>query len=235
MRGRSAIVARLLPLLTLALEVGAWDELGPLDKARRAHPEFFRKGAVNQVEIDGEMYWVFTGDGTKEGGRFTSDAEAYREAALEARRNLLRHVADCASHVDAEVSGIVTAYRFAEGKSRRVVCLVPVENVALLIAKSAGVPPAAAETSPDARSRGSAAPPIAESAGVPPAAAETSPDARSRGSAVPPIADDDVAPPSLESAGLPPAAPPKDDAHEPAPFGGMKRFSSPSLPTPTIP
>lgn len=118
-------------VLGLAFEAGAWDELGPLPQARGDHPEFFRAGAVNEVELNGERYWIFTGDGVREGGVATSDAEAYRVAALDARRNLLRHLSGNAPHVDAEVSGITTAYSFAEGNARRVVCLVPVENVSI--------------------------------------------------------------------------------------------------------
>jgi hypothetical protein len=110
-----------------AIAAFGWDEFGPLGNARREHPEFFSKDAVHSVELDGVRYYVFTGDSKAVKG--VSDAELYREAALNARANLLRHVTGGAKRVRAEVSGIVTAYQFADGRSRRVVCLVPVESV----------------------------------------------------------------------------------------------------------
>ena len=159
-------LAAALLVLAAAFPARAWDELGPLAEARRTHPAFFAKGAVHQTEVDGEVYWVFTGDSDqRDGFASLSDTERYAEATLDARRNLLRHVTGGARNVTAEVSGIVVAYRFAEGPARRVVCLVPVEKVRVV---SASAPP----TAPVAQSA-EPAPPIAAEPLVPPPAAES--------------------------------------------------------------
>lgn len=116
-------------ILAVAFDASAWDELGPLKQVRREHPEYLEKGAVHEVEVDGEPHWLFTGDGIRERRFFGGEAEAYREAALDARRNLVRHLTGNAPSAKVEVSGIVTAYRIPDGSVRRVVCLVPKENV----------------------------------------------------------------------------------------------------------
>ena len=118
--------------LAAAFDAAAWDELGPLKNVRREHPEYFEKGVVHEVEVDGVPHWLFTGDGVREWRLFGADSEAYREAALDAKRNLVRHLAGGAPNATAEVSGIVTAYRISEGSARRVVCLVPKENVSIV-------------------------------------------------------------------------------------------------------
>lgn len=199
----SRIAAVLALVSGMVVEVSAWDELGPLPKARGAHPEFFQKGAVREVEIEGVPYWIFTGDSL--GGSSLPDAEAYREAALDARRNLLRHLTGGAARIEAEASGIATAYRFADGKTRRVVCLVPVENVSIHTnAPSAGATPPPPQPAPP--SGGVAAPPPAQPAPAP------------GGEAAPP-----------------PAQPAPAPGGEAAPFGQMPRFTPPNLPTPSIP
>lgn len=201
------IVAQLV--LAAAIPACAWDELGPIAEARRAHPGLFRKGAVSQIEVDGVEYWAFAGDSDQRDG-FTSlsDTERYAEAALDARRNLLRHVTGGAKNVTAEVSNIVVAYRFADGLARRVICLVPMEKVRVLSANS----PAAAPTespspvAPVAPLESTAAPAPAEPPSGPPA----------------------TKPPE------PPAGAPAMEAPMPSDTG-LPRFSPPSLPTPVIP
>ena len=112
MQPSSAFRIVALLVLSAAIPVRAWDELGPLEKARREHPAFFAKGAVHQTEVDGEEYWVFTGDSDqRDGFASLSDTERYAEAALDARRNLLRHVTGGSKNATAKVSGIVVAYR----------------------------------------------------------------------------------------------------------------------------
>ena len=99
--------------------------------------------------MDGAEHWVFTGDSDlRDGFEGLSDTERYAEAALDARRNLLRHVTGGSRNATAEVSGIVVAYRFADGTARRVVCLVPVENIRVVSAAPAPKPaiPEASET-----------------------------------------------------------------------------------------
>lgn len=123
--------AAALPLaLCAAIQARAWDELGPLADAQRENPSYFEKGAVHRVDVDGVEHWIFSGDSDTSDGFFAlSDAERWAEAELDARRNLLRHVAGGAKNASAEVSGLFVAYRFRDGTTFRVVCLVPVENV----------------------------------------------------------------------------------------------------------
>ena len=128
--------------LAVAFNAAAWDELGPLRQVRREHPEYFEKGAVHEVEVEGESHWLFTGDGIREWRLFGGDAEAYREAALDARRNLVRHITGNAPSAKVEMSGIVTAYRISDGSTRRVVCLVPKENVSVVSQAPAARPTA---------------------------------------------------------------------------------------------
>jgi hypothetical protein len=151
-----------LLVLVAAFPARAWDELGTLEEARRAHPALFRKGAVSRIEVDGVEHWAFSGDSDRRDGfPVLSDTERYAEAALDARRNLLRHVTGGARNVTAEASGIVVAYRFPDGPARRVVCLVPVENVRVISAAApdTSTAPPSASAAPDA----SDAPAAAES------------------------------------------------------------------------
>ena len=251
-------------LFAAAPAVRAWDELGSLNEARRAHPEFFAKNAVHRVEVDGVEYWAFTGDSdSTDGFNGLSDTERYAEAALDARRNLLRHVTGGSKRITAEVSGIVVAYRFAEGPERRVVCLVPVENVHIVTASTPEAPtplaPAAAEPPPASpvvpfdESPAIPTPPATEPPGPPPPppsrppapprpppateppAPPVPPATEPPAPPVPPATEPPVTPtpPAIE----PPAPPDRAQATEaPAPFdAGLPRFSPPVLPTPVIP
>ncbi len=199
-------------VLAAAFDAAAWDELGPLKKVRREHPEYFEKGAVHEVEVEGEPYWIFTGDGTRERKLFGADSEAYREAALDARRNLVRHLTGDAPSAKAEVSGIVTAYRISEGSVRRVVCLVPKENVVIVSSTPKAKPVGQTEAPNQAATVGKAAETAAQQP-APPAppvkAAETT--------AQQPVA---------------PASPDATNAKQPA---GPPRFQMPDLPTPVLP
>lgn len=151
----------LLALCAAAPAARAWDELGPLDEARDAHPEFFGKDAVHRVEVDGVDHWVFAGDSDlRDGFEDLSDTERYAEAALAARRNLLFRVTGGSRNATAEVSGIVVAYRFPDGTARRVVCLVPVENVLVTSAE----PPAPPASTNSAAATPAPSPPAASSA-----------------------------------------------------------------------
>ena len=255
-----------IPLvLCTALVAGAWDELGPLSSARRAHPEYFKKGAVHRVELDGVGYWIFAGDSDRRDGfSVLTDTERYAEAALDARRNLLRYVAGV-SNVTAEVSGIVTAYRLSDGSARRVVCLVPVENVVVVTPKSTrsattarpaapassspapGTPatggpssstavaqPAAPVSSAPAPEKPATGEPPSSAAVAQPAAPASSPPAPET-----PVAED--APSSAAAAQ--PAAPGVSSSHQEsssalpdAPsLASPRRFQMPTLPTPVLP
>lgn len=209
---KSSATVAFFAFLTLAaaFNAAAWDELGPMKKVRREHPEYFEKGAVHEVEVDGESYWLFTGDGIRERKLFGGDAEAYREAALDARRNLVRHLTGDAPSAKAEVSGIVTAYRISEGSVRRVVCLVPKENVVIV-----SPAPKTNPTEPQSEASGPATPPAKAAA---PAAPQPAPAAPSDKAAAPQPAP---AAPSGATDAKPPAGPP--------------RFQMPDLPTPVLP
>jgi hypothetical protein len=141
MKSSASIALYAFLIHAVAFDASAWNELGPLEQVRREHPEYFGKGAVHEVEVDGESYWLFTGDGIRERKLLGTDSEAYREAALDARRNLLRHLTGNVQGAKAEVSGIVTAYRLSDGLIRRVVCLVPKENVSV-VSPAPATPPA---------------------------------------------------------------------------------------------
>ncbi len=212
---KSSATVAFFAFLTLAaaFDAVAWDELGPLKKVRREHPEYFEKGAVHEVEVDGESYWLFTGDGTRERKLFGGDSEAYREAALDARRNLVRHLTGNAPSGQAEVSGIVTAYRISEGSVRRVVCLVPKENVVIV-----SPAPKATPAEPQSEASGPAAPPANAAA---PAVQQPAP-------AVP---SDKAA----ETAAQQPAPMAPSDATNAKPPAGPPRFQMPDLPTPVLP
>ena len=207
----------------------AWDELGPLAEARRAHPAFFAKGAVHRTEVDGAEHWVFTGDSDlRDGFEGLSDTERYAEAALDARRNLLRHVTGGSRNATAEVSGIVVAYRFADGTARRVVCLVPVENIRVVSAVPAPKPaiPEASETpaAPAAPAAPAPAPePAAPAASVAPAPAP----------APEPAAPAD---PAAESVSATPDRPVPERSATPSHADpDLPRFSPPALAVPTLP
>ena len=196
-------------VLAAAFDAAAWDELGPLKKVRREHPEYFEKGAVHEVEMDGEPYWIFTGDGVRERKLFGADSEAYREAALDARRNLVRHLTGDAPSAKAEVSGIVTAYRISEGSIRRVVCLVPKENVVIVSSTPKAKPAGQTEASDSAAKAGET---VTQQPAPP----------------TPPVkATETAAPPSAS-----PTSPDATNAKQPA---GPPRFQMPDLPTPVLP
>ncbi len=199
--------------LAAAFDAAAWDELGSLKKVRREHPEYFEKGAVHEVEVDGEACWLFTGDGIRERKLFGGDSEAYREAALDARRNLVRHLTGDAPSAKAEVSGIVTAYRISEGSVRRVVCLVPKENVSVVSPQ-----PKANTAEPQSEASAPAAP---SDKAVETAAQQPAPEAPSAKSAETAAQQPAPAAPSGTTNAKPPAGPP--------------RFQMPDLPIPVLP
>ncbi len=262
MQPSSAFRSVALLVLVAAVPARAWDELGPLAEARRTHPVFFAKGAVHRTEVDGEVYWVFTGDSDqRDGFASLSDTERYAEAALDARRNLLRHVTGGARNVTAEVSGIVVAYRFADGPARRVVCLVPVEKVRVVSASTPAVPAAPAPSTPAAEEppQAPSAPPAIESPAVPaedhapeaaapsivsatasaPAPVDSTPvEAASVPAGPPPETASAPAPAPTTPVEAPPAPAPATSPPERAPSPadtGLPRFFPPDLPTPVIP
>ena len=195
--------------------------------------------------MDGAEHWVFTGDSDlRDGFEGLSDTERYAEAALDARRNLLRHVTGGSRNATAEVSGIVVAYRFADGTARRVVCLVPVENVRVVSAAPAPKPaiPEAPETpaapaAPVPASTPAPAAPAAPAAPVPAPAPE--PVAAPVASAPAPApAPEPAAPaaPAAESVSAAPDRPvPERSATPSHADSDLPRFSPPALAVPTLP
>lgn len=129
-----AVVVFPLTVCIAALSYGM-DELGPLDDARKSHPAIFVEGNVLKYTVGGESGYICNGSAEQffAGDQAESNADLYREASLDARGNLIRHLKKGVDGtVEIRLSGMRKIYEYSEGKIRRVVCFVAERNVSVV-------------------------------------------------------------------------------------------------------
>lgn len=129
-----AVVGFTLAVCMAASSYGG-GELGPLDGARKSHPAIFVEGNVLKYTVGGKNGYVCNGSAEQcfVGGQAESDAELYREASLDARRNLIRFLKKgLDGTVEIRLSGMRKLYEYPEGKIRRVICFVEDGNVSVV-------------------------------------------------------------------------------------------------------
>ena len=147
-------ISRPIAVLLLAADVAsALNDLGPLAEARAVWPDAFVPGKVTAVDFAGETFYAFAGEAESFfSGEFAeSDAELYEEATLDAKARLYGTLSEGDKSRSVALSGLRIAYRWADGPMRRVVCIVPRQNVNVspsvsIPSQSASVPESAGDT-----------------------------------------------------------------------------------------
>ena len=109
------------------------DDFGPLEKAKKALPAIFVPGNVLIETCNGAEYYVYNGMAERcfSGAMAEPDAELYREAVADAKRNLFAHLTQGDKRKTVELSGATIAYQYSEDKLFRAICLVPKSKVAV--------------------------------------------------------------------------------------------------------
>lgn len=108
-------------------------ELGSIETAKRTHPAVFVPRNVLAYVVNGEDGYVFGGEAVQrfKGNLASSDSRLYREARLDARRNLYKFLTKGDKTKSVEMSGARTLYEYNEGDIRRVVLFVAMKNVSV--------------------------------------------------------------------------------------------------------
>ena len=107
------------------------DDFGPLEKAKKALPAIFVPGNVLIETCNGAECYVYNGVAERcfSGAMAEPDAELYREAVADAKRNLFAHLTKGDKRKTVELSGGTIAYQYSEDKLFRAICLVPKSKV----------------------------------------------------------------------------------------------------------
>lgn len=107
------------------------DDFGPLEKAKKALPAIFVPGNVLIETCNGAEYYVYNGVSERcfSGAMAEPDAELYREAVADAKRNLFACLTKGDKRKTVELSGVTIAYQYSEDKLFRAICLVPKSKV----------------------------------------------------------------------------------------------------------
>ena len=107
------------------------DDFGPLEKAKKALPAIFVPGNVLIETCNGAEYYVCNGVAERcfSGAMAESDAELYREAVADAKRNLFAYLTKGDKRKTVELSGVTIAYQYSEDKLFRAICLAPKSKV----------------------------------------------------------------------------------------------------------
>lgn len=107
------------------------DDFGPLEKAKKALPAIFVPGNVLIETCNGADCYVYNGVAERcfSGAMAEPDAELYREAVADAKRNLFAHLIKGDKRKTVELSGVTIAYQYSEDKLFRAICLVPKSKV----------------------------------------------------------------------------------------------------------
>lgn len=113
------------------------DDFGPLEKAKKALPAIFVPGNVLIETCNGVEYYVYNGVAERcfSGAMAEPDAELYREAVADAKRNLFAHLTKGDKRKTVELSGVTIAYQYSEDKLFRAICLVPKSKVVVRLAQ----------------------------------------------------------------------------------------------------
>ncbi len=127
------IKRRILILLTVSGSfcAQALNELGTLSQARKAHEAVFVPGNVLTYEIAGTWGYVFNGEAENlfSGKMSEKDSDLYREALLDAKKNLLIWLKKRYPGKGFSFGECVKLYEYPEGNMRRVVCFIKRTNV----------------------------------------------------------------------------------------------------------
>lgn len=123
------------------------DELGPIADAKAAWPEAFVPGNLVEASFGGTVFYAFAGEAEQffSGKYAEPDSELYEEAVLDAKARLFESLSKGDPDASVSMSGLRTAYKFADGAFRRVVCVVPRDSVSRATSKDSAT---AASTGP---------------------------------------------------------------------------------------
>lgn len=125
----------LASLSAMPLSAAFESDLGALEEARRSHPAVFVPRNVVEYTVGGELGYTFGGDAVQhfKGTFASSDAKLYREAVLDAKRNLYAFLTKGDKSKTVQMSEARKLYEYIDGDVRRVVMFVPKDKVTVLL------------------------------------------------------------------------------------------------------
>lgn len=117
--------------LLLVLSVHGMNELGPIDVAQKKYPAVFIPGNVLRYTVSGEIGYVYNGEAEKffDGHFSEKDSELYREAELDAKKNLYAYLVKGNACKEVVVAESRKLYQYPDGRMRRVVCFVSQKSI----------------------------------------------------------------------------------------------------------
>lgn len=135
-------------LLASSTALYAFEDLGKIDVARKAHPEIFIPGSIHETMVNGKLSYVFMGQAEQcFSGEFAEpESELYEEATLSAKNLFFEKLSEDDKTTTVTMSHCSVLYRFNNKKIYSVILFVPKNNVS--ISKRAKVQPATNPSGP---------------------------------------------------------------------------------------
>ena len=123
-------------LISVASVAIAFEDLGPIETARRDHPNIFVPEEVNVVDINSETHYVFSGQAERCFPDET-DSELWEEATMSAKNVFYAHLSGEKEGVKISMSGCKPLYRLHDGNVFTMIMCVPRDKVLVTTEKTA--------------------------------------------------------------------------------------------------
>ena len=123
-------------LISVASGAMAFEDLGPIETARRDHPNIFIPGEVNAVDINSAAHYVFSGQAERCFPDET-DSELWEEATMSAKNAFYVHLSGEKEGVKISMSGCRPLYRLHDGNVFTMIMCVPRDKVVITTEKPA--------------------------------------------------------------------------------------------------
>lgn len=123
-------------LISVASVAIAFEDLGPIETARRDHPNIFVPEEVNVVDINSVSHYVFSGQAEKCFPEET-DSELREEAVMSAKNVFYAHLSGEKEGVKISMSGCKPLYRLHDGNVFTMIMCVPRDKVLITTEKTA--------------------------------------------------------------------------------------------------
>ena len=120
-------------LLASSTALLAFEDLGKIDVARKAHPEIFIPGSIHEMMVNGKLSYLFMGQAEQcFSGEFAEpESELYEDATLSAKKFFYEMLSGGDKSATITVSHCATLYRFNDKKIYSVILFVPKNNVSI--------------------------------------------------------------------------------------------------------
>ena len=109
----------------------SFEDLGPLQDAKKKYPQIFEIGSVKTITINKVACYCFSGQAEQsfKDEFATADSELYEEATLVAKSNLFTFLSNGDKKVNISFFGNKVLYQYNDKKIYTVILFVPIANI----------------------------------------------------------------------------------------------------------